>query len=186
VVRVDEEFRDKPVTVVELTMEHPVTSGQIIGGSKIPEFIQKAKGDLISQNAVVSASSPMDDSARAKTPEFFSEEKATEPALLTLRAKETWATIDLGKAQTATLIEIDNAPFRRATRILKVSVSLDGQEWDEIYASEGPHKTFKIPVTRFHAGIDVVGREIRYIKLTGIGEDRERPLQLMRMRVYGQ
>jgi hypothetical protein len=63
---------------------------------------------------------------------------------------------------------------------------LDGTKWDDIFISGGPSATFQIPVTRFHAGIDVPGREIRFIKLTGISKDRKRPLHLSRMRVYGK
>ena len=185
-IQVAEAHRDHPVTVVELTMETPVVSDRIIGGSKLPESVEQAKGELISQQAVITATSPINKEDQARLAEFFSLSEADEPAIQTKWETETWATIDLGSAQPATLIEIDNGPGRRATRTLKVSVSLDGTNWDDIFISGGPSSTFQIPVTRFHAGIDVPGREIRFIKLTGISEHRKRPLHLSRMRVYGK
>jgi alpha-L-fucosidase len=186
VIKVAEEHRDHPVTVVELTMEQALVSGRIIGGSKLPENVEKAKGELISQQAVVTATSPIDEKNRAALAEFFSPAASGEPTLQTRPAPQTWATVDLGSARTATVIEIDNAPGRRATRTLGVSVSLDGKDWEEIFLSGGPQPTFRIPVTRFHSGIDVPGREIRYIKLTGISPHSPRPLHLTRMRVYGE
>lgn len=179
------EDRDDPVTVIELTMKDPVVSGEIIGGARLAESFISGRGDLISEDATLEISSSHEKWDHTVNHPRFLSGKTVNYAFHTESEKNPWAKIDLGKVMTINLIEVVNRPDEGSSAGLIVSLSSDGKNWDEVWRASAVEETWQIPVTSFHAGIDVPGRDARYIKLE-TRNDREKPLLLQRMRVYGK
>jgi len=182
---VRKEHRDDPVTVIELTMQEPVLPGRIIGGARLPEAFLSGRGELISENATLELSSHSEQWDHAVNhPRLFSG-KTVNYAFHTESEKNPWAKIDLGEARTINLIEIVNRPNEGTSAGLIVSLSSDGKTWEQVWRAVAVEETWQIPLTHFHAGIDVPGRQARFIKLE-TNNDRPRPLLLQRFRAYGE
>ena len=185
-VDVETQHRDAPVTVIELTMEKPVVSGKIIGGARLPEAFVSGRGKLISESATLELSSNHERWDHPQNhPRLFSGQTVNY-AFHTDSAENPWARIDLGSVKTINLLEIVNRPNEGSSAGLIVSLSTDGKTWDEVWKARSVETTWQVPLTRFHAGIDVPGRNARYIKLETRHDKRTRPLLLQRFRAYGE
>ena len=77
-----------------------------------------------------------------------------------------------------------NRPNEGTSAGLIVSLSTDGKNWEQVWRAVAVETTWQIPVTHFHAGIDVPGRKARFIKLE-TKNDRPKPLLLQRFRAFG-
>ena len=117
-------------------------------------------------------------------PRFFSG-KTVNYAFHTESEKNPWAKIDLGAVKTINLIEVVSRPNEGTCAGLILSLSLDGKKWEQVWQAVALETTWQIPLTHFHAGIDVPGRKARFIKLE-TRNDHPRPLLLQRLRVYGK
>jgi hypothetical protein len=65
-----------------------------------------------------------------------------------------------------------------------MSVSEDGQMWTQVWQAEELQPEWTVALTHFHAGIDVPGREARYLKFETRNK-KGRSLLLNRVTVYG-
>ena len=175
--------RDTPVTVIELTLDQPVEAGRIIGVAKVPKGYLSEHGAILSDVAKleISSSSPWDNAANH--PRLFTGDKL-DFAFHTGDEKNPWAKIDLGAVKTLNLVEIDNRPNERRTTGLILSVSQDGQLWQEVWRAKTWESTWVVPLTHFEAGIDAPGRPARFIKLE-TQADSPHPLMLQRVTIYG-
>jgi hypothetical protein len=176
--------RDDPVTVIELTMKEPVVSGRIIGGARLPEAFISGRGELISEDARLEISSHHERWDHPVNHARLFSGKTVNYAFHTESEENPWARIDLGTVKTLNLIEVVNRPNEGTSAGLIVSLSLDGKTWEQVWHAVAVEQTWQIPLTHFHAGIDVPGRTARFIKLE-TRNDRPRPLLLQRLRVYG-
>ena len=184
-VDVRKEDRDTPVTVIELTMEQPVVSGKTIGGARLPEAFISGRGVLLSENATLEISSNHERWDHPVNHPRFLSGRVVNYAFHTENEKNPWAKVDLGAVKTINLIEVESRPNEGTTAGLIVSISLDGRKWEQVWRAVSVQELWQVPLTHFHAGIDVPGREARYIKLE-TRNDRPRPLLLKRLRAYGK
>ena len=184
-IEVSEDNRDHPVTVIELTMEKPIDSSRIIGGARLPDEFLSNRGELVSEHASLELSSSSEKwDLPQNHPKFFTSE-TIDYAFRTDKELNPWVTIDLGANKTVNLIEVENRPGFGAASGLIASVSQDGENWEEIWRASAFQNVWQIPVTRFHAGINVPGREMRYIKLETRNKS-PKPLLLRGFRAYGK
>jgi len=184
-VQVAETDRETPVTVIELTLDQPVADGRMIGNARtVPENMAEY-GKVLSENATLelSSSSPYDraaDHARL----FKGEKRARGFAFHTGDEKNPWAKINLGAVKNVKAVVIENRPGEQRTAGLILSVSEDGKKWLKTWQAQQWEETWLALVTRFHAGMDVPGRPVRYLKVE-IQGDQPRPMLLQRVTVYG-
>ena len=87
---------------------------------------------------------------------MFKGEKA-DYAFHTGDEKNPWAKIDLGAVKTVKAVVIENRPDERRTDGLILSVSEDGQKWEEVWRAKTWESTWVVPVTRLDAGAKVPG-----------------------------
>lgn len=185
VVGVAAQDRDAPVTVIELTLDRPLPSGTLIGKARLPLQVHSDHGAIVSKNAKLELSSTSEKDQSANHARLFSGDlSASGFAFHTGEETNPWAKIDLGGLKTLKAIEIVNSPQEKRIDGLIVSVSEDGRNWEKIWHAKTWEATWIIPVTRFHAGIDVPGRPARFIKLE-INAESPRPLLLNRLAAYG-
>jgi alpha-L-fucosidase len=178
--------RDTPVTVIELTLDQPVADGRILGNVRaVPENMAEY-GKLLSESAALELSSGSVHDHAADHARLFKGEKAERGyAFHTGDEKNPWAKIDLGAVKTVKAVLIENRPGERRTDGLILSVSEDGQKWVKAWQAQKWEQTWLALVTRFHAGADVPGRPVRYLKFETRGET-PRPMLLQRVEVYGE
>jgi hypothetical protein len=105
-------------------------------------------------------------------------------AFHTDKENNPWAKVDLGAVKTVTSIVIQNRTNERRTEGLIVSVSEDGQKWQEVWRAKTWEPTWLVPVTRLDAGANVPGRPVRFIKVETRNEV-PRELILRRLKVLG-
>ncbi len=67
---------------------------------------------------------------------------------------------------------------------LSVSLSEEGQKWEEVWRAKVWESSWVVPVTHFDAGIHAPGRPARFIKLE-TKADTPHALMLQRVTVYG-
>jgi hypothetical protein len=108
-----------------------------------------------------------------------------EHAFHTNSEKNPWITVDLGRIQTVNAVVIENRKKEHRRKGLILSVSEDGQSWTKVWQAEEFQTEWSVPLTHFHAGIDVPGRKTRYLKLETHSK-KPRPLVLQRVTVYGE
>lgn len=184
-VQVAEADRDTPVTVIELTLDQPVPDGVIAGSARsVPENLSEY-GKVLSENATLelSAGSPHDHASDHE--KLFKGDKAASGyAFHTADEKNPWIKVDLGAVKTVKAVVIENRPNEKRTEGLILSVSDDGQKWVKAWEAKKWEQKWLALVTRFHAGIDVPGRPVRFLKLETKGE-KPRPMLLQRVTVYG-
>jgi alpha-L-fucosidase len=186
VVEVAEKDRDTPVTVVELTLEKPVQSGKIIGGSREELSILSKYGETISAKARLGLSSTSSHDHEADHSLLFTDTGAGRGyAFHTADELNPWVTIDLRDLQTVNAVRIENRAGEKRTDGLILSISEDGKSWEKVWKAEKWKNVWMVPVTRFHAGLDTPGRSARFLKLETKGET-PRPLLLHRVTVYGE
>ncbi len=116
---------------------------------------------------------------------FQGEKPARGYAFHTGDEQNPWAKIDLGAVKTVKAVVIENRPGERRTEGLILSVSEDGKKWEQVWTAKKWEQSWLVPITRFHSGIDVPGRPVRYLKVESKG-DMPRPMLLQRFTVYGE
>ncbi len=177
---------DPLCTVVELTLDAPST--QIIHPKRWKSMFDAPEyGGVISDQATLELSSASKWDNRANHAHLFKGSLAGEQfAFHTGEETNPHAIIDLGEKRSLRGILIQNRegyPERKAGVV--VSLSVDGETWEEIWTSSDVSDTWEIPVTSFVAGAHIPGRDARYVKL----ERRlEKPdaLHLRAVRIFGQ
>ncbi len=157
---------DPLCTVVELTLDTPVTE---IIYSKIWKSIFEAPefGSVISDQATLKLSSASNWDNEARHPDLFKGSLTKDQfAFHTDFEEHPHAIIDLGRESSIRGILIQNRegyPTRNTGVV--VSLSGDGQSWEEIWTASDTSDTWEIPVTSFVAGAHVPGKAARYIKI---------------------
>lgn len=186
-VDVASEDRDSPVTVIELTLDGSIEPGTLIG--KPPTVI----GDMSKYGKVLSGHETklqLSSTSEHNHPEdhvrlFWSHPCVLGHAFHTSVEKNPWAIVDLNAVHNVKAVVIENRAGESSTEGLMVSVSRDGENWEQVWRAAELDNVWLVELTRFHAGIDVPGRSVRYLKLETNGES-PRPLILQRITVYGE
>ncbi len=105
-------------------------------------------------------------------------------AFHTDKEKNPWAKLNLGAVKTVRNIVIENRANERRTDGLILSISHDGQKWEEIWRAKTWETTWVVPVTHVDAGHDIPGRPVRFIRMETKNEE-PRELLLRRITVFG-
>lgn len=185
-VKVAKSDQSSPVTVVELTLDQAPEVGSIIGGARMEDNLVAEHGKVISDNAklTLSSSGPQDkveDHAR-----LFSGKKVVEGfAFRTNDELQPWAQVDLGAVKNVKAVSIVSGPGDRSTRGLTLSGSEDGKTWEKVWSAPKWEQDWLAPITSFHAGIDVPGRKLRYLKME-LKSSKPISLSLQRFTVFGE
>jgi len=94
--------------------------------------------------------------------------------------------IDLGESRSVCGIEIQNPDGNTARRNGHVvALSLDGEQWADVWQSDDVADVWEIPVTRFEAGAHVPGQDARYVKIERRGDQLDR-LHFQSVKIYGR
>jgi alpha-L-fucosidase len=177
--------RVTPVTVMELVLEKALESGVVVGQARSSMAERAWHGEVISEDASLQTSSSSQWDNPANHVRLFSVENGVERyAFHTQDELNPWAIVDLGAVHTVNLVEIENCPNDQRSCGLILSGSEDGQDWEQIWQGDLWKPLWKVRVTHFHAGIDALGRDVRFLKLETRG-DVPRSLQLKRLTVLG-
>lgn len=135
-VTIPSELHDPLCTVVELTLEEPVTT-------IIPPALAKSIFNDPAYGRVIAES--------------------TSPEVITADGgKNLHSIIDLGNARMVRGIRIEQS---EGVSGIAVALSRDGEKWEGITISGAAADVWEIPVTRFEAGAHVPGREARFVKI---------------------
>jgi len=181
-IQLSEGQYDAPVTVIELTLDQPLKVGVALGSVRGEDLSEHGK--ILSENATLRISSQSRHD-KGEHERFFKGLRAKYgDAFVTEREKNPWAEVDLGRVKNVKAIVIENKPTERRSEGLILSVSTDGQKWQEVWKAEDWDLSWTIPLTTLEAGADVPGRKARYFKLETKG-DSARPLILQRFTAYG-
>ena len=177
--------RDTPVTVIELTLDQAVPDEKVVGSNRsVPESMMAQYGDVLSEGATLELSSSSPGNDRAANHERLFKGERIDYAFHTENEESPWAKIDLGVVRNVKAVIIENRPGDRRSSGLILSVSEDGKQWTRAWqAKEWDNKWF-VPITQFHAGIDLPGRPLRFLKLETQNKAPQ-PLLLRRVTVYG-
>jgi alpha-L-fucosidase len=185
-VQVGATDRDAPVTVIELTLDEPLEVGRIVGEARAVPVNMAEYGRVLSEKALLELSSGSVHDHPADYERLFKGGKTDRGfAFHTGDEKNPWAKVDLGAVRTAKAVVIENRPGERRTNGLILSVSRDGQSWEEAWKATAWEQVWTVPLTHFQSGIDVSGRPVRYLKVETRG-DQPRPMLLQRFTVYGE
>ena len=177
--------RDTPVTVIELTLDQTIPEGTLVGGNRsVPENMMAQYGEVLSGNATLELSSSSTGNDRVANHEKLFKGERIDYAFHTENEKNPWAKIDLGAVKNVKSVVIENRPGDRRMNGLILSVSEDGKEWTMVMKADVLDDKWFVPVTRFHSGIDVLGRPVRFVKLETKNQGPS-PLLLRRVTVYG-
>jgi alpha-L-fucosidase len=135
-ISIPTELLDPLCTVVELTLDRPVTP-------IIPPVVEQSIFNDPAYGPVIS--------------------EITNPEVITADGgKNPHTIIDLGAARMVRGIRIEHT--NGASEIM-VALSRDGQKWEEISISGDLSDAWEIPVTRFEAGAHVPGRQARFVRI---------------------
>ena len=141
-------------------------------------------GVILSQNAKLEISSTCGHDVAANHARLFSGDKVPF-AFHTDNEKNPWAKIDLGGVRTLRTVEIENREGEQErTKGLVMSISEDGQKWEEVWQAKSWVTTWIARVTQSSGGTVTSGRKARFIKLETRGES-PRPLVLKRVTIFG-
>jgi len=114
---------------------------------------------------------------------LFSGDKA-DYAFHTDKEKNPWAKVDLGAVKMVNVVVVENRPNERRAEGLILSISEDGQKWQEVWRAKAWETTWVVPVTHFDAGINATGRRVRLIRVETKNE-APRALLLRRITIFG-
>jgi hypothetical protein len=114
---------------------------------------------------------------------LFSGDKA-DSAFHTDKEKNPWAKVDLGAVKMVNVVVVENRPNERRAEGLILSISEDGQKWQEVWRAKAWETTWVVPVTHFDAGINATGRRARLIRVETKNE-APRALLLRRITIFG-
>ncbi len=168
-IKVPRELQSAVDTIVELTFDKSVDQLKSLETGGNSEFDAVTYGEVISRQATVTTSSRHQ--ADSGKPELLVAEKpVTDFAFHTTTELNPWVQIDLGREISVTGVRILNRPgagqagMDRA-KTLRLLISKDGQQWQEVWQATSAEAMWKIPVTDFVAGAQVPGRSARFVKL---------------------
>jgi hypothetical protein len=141
-------------------------------------------GVILSENAKLEISSTCAHDVAANHARLFSGERV-EYAFHTAPEKNPWAKIDLGAVRTVRTVEIENRQGEeQRIKGLVMSISEDGQKWEEVWQAKSWATTWLVRLTQSSAGAEKPGLKARFIKLETRGES-PRELVLKRVTVFG-
>lgn len=145
-----------PVTIVNLTLDEPVTPGQILGNEAGPfaDDMLYGKPHQADANVTVSSGEALKD-------------ELGRWGVKTEDAKMPSVNIDLGKPMDVTAVSaasVEHNAFNSNVD-LHIAISEDGEKWEEVYKGSYGLPEWEVPVTRHVAGIQQPGRPARYVKL---------------------
>jgi hypothetical protein len=141
-------------------------------------------GVLLSEHAKLEISSTCGHDIETNHARLFAGDKVPF-AFHTDNEKTPWAKIDLGAVRTVRTVEIENRDGEQErTKGLIMSISEDGQKWEEVWQAKSWVTTWIARVTQSSGGAVKSGRKARFIKLETRGES-PRPLVLRRVTVFG-
>lgn len=186
-VSVAAESRDEIGTIIALTVSEPVDQLAKQGGAVSMFESDDRFGEVISRDAAfyTSSSAHWDNPGHHRfllggvedTPEF---------AFHTLEEQNPWVVIDLGEACEVTGVWIENRPnYEAKSAGLSVSLSTDGETWEQVWLAEDVASRWTVPITRPQAGIQVPGRSARYMRLR-IERDEPTYFHLKAVEVWGR
>ncbi len=175
--------RDTPVTVIELTTENMIATGSLSGAIHTPKNYISELGALLSENAKLEISSTCGWNNPAEYSKLFTGDKVGY-AFHTDKEKNPWAKVDIGAVKMINAVVIDNRPEDRRSEGLILSVSEDGNQWEEVWKAKEWTASWVVPLTHVDAGATVPGRNARFIRLE-TKNDSPRELMLQRVAVFG-
>jgi hypothetical protein len=141
-------------------------------------------GVLLSEHATLEISTTCGYDVATNHARLFSGDKVPF-AFHTAPEKNPWAKIDLGAVRTVRSVEIENREGEEErTKGLIMSISEDGQKWEEVWRAKNWVTTWIARVTQSSGGSVKSGRKARFIKLETRGES-PRALVLKRVTVFG-
>jgi len=141
-------------------------------------------GVLLSENATLEISSTCAHDVAANHARLFSGDKV-QFAFHTAPEKNPWAKIDLGAVRDVRTVEIENRQGEeQRIKGLVMSISEDGQKWQEVWQAKSWATTWLVRLTQSSAGAEKPGLKARFIKLETRGES-PRELVLKRVTVFG-
>jgi hypothetical protein len=141
-------------------------------------------GVILSENAKLETSSTCGHDVVTNHARLFSGDKLPF-AFHTDNEKNPWAKIDLGAVMTVRTVEIENRQGEEErTKGLVMSISEDGEKWQEVWQAKSWATTWIVRVIQPSADPGDPGRKARFIKLETRGES-PRPLVLRRVTVFG-
>ena len=179
--------QDPLCTVVELSVDSPIT--EIIPAKKQKSIFDADPeyGDLISEKATLRISSTCQYDDKSKHPNLFNGDLTGDDfAFHTDSEVNPYAIIDLGTKQSIRGILIHNRednPTRKNG--VMVSLSVNGNQWEEIWKQTNLDDVWEIPVTRFVAGANLLGKEARFVKIERRLSQPD-ALHLQTVKIYGK
>jgi len=144
-----------------------------------PESFISERGALLSENAKLEISSRSGYDDEKNHARLFSGDKA-DYAFHTDKEKNPWAKVDLGTVKMVHAVVIENRTNERRTEGLILSISEDGQKWEEVWRAKTWEGTWVVPVTHLDAGKTVPGRPVRFIR---VETKNEVPKELLLRRI---
>jgi len=178
--------RDPVFTVLALTVDQPLQDGEVIGSMRSVFEDASTYGTLISEKATLTLSKTSVHDHPADYPKLFAGEKAAcGYAVHTADEENPWIRIDLGAVKTICGISIENRPGDHRSDGLIVSISEDGEKWEQAWKAKKWEQAWEVPVTTVKAGAEVPGRQGRYIRME-TKSGKTVPLILQRVEVYGK
>lgn len=144
-----------PVTIVKLTTADPVAPYQLLGYDSGPFDDQAAFGTASQSSATVTAS----------TGEAV-KDKDDRWTVKTRNEQKPSITLDLGAVREVTAfsaVGVDHNAFNSNVD-LRLSLSLDGETWEEVYHGSYGLPRWEVPLTREIAGIRQPGRPARHVR----------------------
>jgi hypothetical protein len=146
-------------------------------------------GQIISREATVTTSSTLAGYPR-KPNELVAENPAADFAFSTQPELNPWVQIDLGQEFAVTGLRVLNRlnagqPGMERAATLSVSVSSDGNAWQEVWKADSSLRQWEIPVNDFVAGAQIPGRKARHLRLE-LKPAKPEYLHLRQVEVWGK
>ncbi len=181
-VKLDPASRVKPLTLLKLTFDAPLT--HVDGVATITES-ELAGYTEIGADATWTASSLIPEWSKEKD-RLLKGGAHGEFAFHTQDETHPWVVIDLKSARRVNAVLIENRPgYDSRIDHLTLSVSNDGVAWTPVWRSEkGAARTLAIPESVV-SGAKVNFANARYLKLETANE-KPTPLNLKRVRIFGE
>ena len=160
-----------PVTLVELTFDQSLDGLPALDAAPPSLFSDPVTfGQVVSRTSRVTTSSHSAYEPAAGPQALVAETPATDFAFHTDAEANPWVQLDLGRDVAVTGVRVLNRagagqPGWDRAATLRLSVSLDGTTWQEVWKAEGGAAQWEIPVTDYVAGAHVPGRRARYLRL---------------------
>ncbi len=183
-VNVKSSDRVHPVTVIELTISKPLEEGVLFR-----DIIEKPDdlseyGNVISENASFELSSKEPRWNKEEDHKYLLSSDEGHPgfAFCTEYKTNQWVTIDLGEERNIKAMMIRNSDGDRRSDGIQTYISNDGDSWEKIWEPDMWDQEWFFPVTHFHAGINVLGRKARFVK---IEQPKLNILALSHLKIYG-